>query len=176
MLMLTKVVIFLGLLEMCLSKKCSSDFECPSIQKCLSGVCHEDYKPEPCVARSDCLRSMYGYGCVQGRCGCVSTNQDCPAGNFCTKKRCLLTGKYCNTNKECQGSNKGHRCTEGQCTCLSDKDCNLNHNCVEKVCVLNKEKMKEHMKSQREEIQRENMYRMHGNDVDEEGMDMEYEF
>ena len=75
-------------------KKCTSSSDCPSIQTCLSGSCHEEYHPEPCGQRSDCLRSQYGYECVQGRCGCTSTNQDCPAGNFCTRKRCLLTGKY----------------------------------------------------------------------------------
>jgi len=127
-------------------KKCSSDLECPSIQKCLSSVCKEEYNPEPCVSRSECLRSVYGYGCVDGRCGCSSTNQDCPAGNFCTKKRCLLTGKYCNTNKECLNSNKGHRCQEGQCVCLTDMDCNHNYNCVNMGCLVDQDKMKDPMK------------------------------
>ena len=145
MFMLTKLVLFLGLVEIGLSKKCSSDFECPSIQKCLSGACHEEYQPEACVARSDCLKSLYGYGCVQGRCGCVSTNQDCPAGNFCTKKRCLLTGKYCNNDQQCQGSNKGHRCTQGQCSCLTNMDCNGNYKCVDKLCAMDKAKMKDPM-------------------------------
>jgi len=133
-------------------KKCSSDLECPSIQKCLSSVCKEEYNPEPCVSRSECLRSVYGYGCVDGRCGCSSTNQDCPAGNFCTKKRCLLTGKYCNTNKECLNSNKGHRCQEGQCVCLSDMDCNHNYNCVNKGCLVDQDKMKDPMEEHMERM------------------------
>ena len=160
-------------------KKCSSSSDCPSIQTCLSGSCHEEYHPEPCGQRSDCLRSQYGYECVQGRCGCTSTNQDCPAGNFCTRKRCLLTGKYCITNKECSGSNKGHRCHEGQCVCASHMDCNANYNCVEKVCVMDKNKMKDPMKEQMERMGHpsyhegrmdpghEDKYGMQGNNVDE---------
>ena len=134
------------------SKECSKDFDCPSIQTCLSGTCHEEYDPEKCRKRSDCLRSQYGYECVKGKCGCTSTNQDCPAGNFCTKKRCLLTGKFCNTNKECKGSNKGHRCEDGQCVCYSSRDCNINYNCMEKVCKVDKTKMKDTMKEQMERM------------------------
>ena len=120
------------------AKECSADIDCPHILTCLSGTCHEENDPEECGQRSDCLRSKYGYECVQGRCGCTSTNHDCPAGNFCTKKRCLLTGKFCNTNKECSGSNKGHICEDGQCVCYANTHCNTDHECVEKECVMKK--------------------------------------
>ena len=154
--MLKRTIIFGFLLQVILglSKECTSDTECPSIQSCKSGRCQDDYHPEPCGQRSDCLRSQYGYECVHGRCGCSSTNQDCPAGNFCTKKRCLLTGKYCNTNKECSQSNKGHRCEEGQCVCFSDGDCNVYYNCSKNRCVMDKSKMKDQMRDQNERMQR----------------------
>jgi len=168
--MLMKKIMIFGILLQVIpgrSKKCSSDTECPSIQSCQSGRCQEDYHPEPCGQRKDCLRSQYGYECVQGRCGCSSTNKDCPAGNFCTKKRCLLTGKYCNTNKECSQSNKGHRCEEGQCVCFSDMDCNAYYNCVEKRCSMDKTKMKDPMKDQ--------MERMGNPSYHEEGMGLGHE-
>ena len=168
--MLMKKIMIFGILLQVIpgwSKKCSSDTECPSIQSCQSGRCQEDYHPEPCGQREDCLRSQYGYECVQGRCGCSSTNKDCPAGNFCTKKRCLLTGKYCNTNKECSQSNKGHRCEEGQCVCFSDMDCNAYYNCVEKRCLMDMTKMKDPMKDQ--------MERMGHPSYHEEGMGLGHE-
>ena len=37
LLMSNNVLLFFGLLATCIAKKCSSDLECPSIQKCLSG-------------------------------------------------------------------------------------------------------------------------------------------
>ena len=91
-----------------------------------------------CSMRDDCLASQVGYECVDGRCGCLSTNHDCPAGNFCSEKRCLLTGKYCNTDKECARSNKGHTCQQGMCVCLSNSDCNEDYKCVEKECMREK--------------------------------------
>ena len=130
------LVIFLSC--SCIATECSRNVDCPSIQTCQSGTCHEEDDPEPCTQRADCLRSQYSYECVQGKFGCASTNQDCPAGNFCTRKRCLLTGKFCKTNKECEGSNKGHRCEDGQCVCYASSGCNIDHKCVEKQCVKEK--------------------------------------
>ena len=59
------VVIFALSLSLGLAKKCSIDFDCPSIQKCEAGSCVEENNPESCNKRSDCLRSDYGYACVK---------------------------------------------------------------------------------------------------------------
>merc|ERR1711915_588517 len=139
------VIIFALSLSLGLAKKCSIDFDCPSIQKCEAGSCVEENNPESCNKRSDCLRSDYGYACVKGKCGCSITNQDCPAGNFCTKKRCLTSGKYSLTEIQCKNSNLGHKCVDGQCICNSNIDCNINYGCKDRKCVMDKEKMKEDM-------------------------------
>ena len=88
-----------------------------------------------CGIKEDCSGFIVGYSCINGTCGCLDANSDCPAGHLCAEKVCKLRGVFCESFEECLVSNKGRGCYEGKCGCRGAAECPRGWSCQQGVCV-----------------------------------------
>merc|ERR1712042_209539 len=98
---------------------------------CFSFLITVKAQPEFCGKGEDCLGNDVGYNCVAGRCGCVDSNADCPAGDLCNKAKCV----ECSVRGDCAiGNSGGLGCYDGKCGCQGDDDCGGAEVCKDGKC------------------------------------------
>ena len=117
---------------------CTSDGECTSPQKCVSGADGQNV----CVNVSCSLDTDCGNGqvcqdetCVDANQSCT-TNDDCGNGQVCQDETCVDANQSCTTNDDCGNGQvcQDETCVDANQSCTTNDDCQANESCVDDQC------------------------------------------